>query len=399
MARPDVWMPFYGEDYTTKTAHCSAVERGAYMDLIWACWKRKNSLPVDDGQLMRLARCTPDEWATARATVMAFFYRDGEQYRSKRVGEELAEATARYERKVAAGRAGGVAKALGAHKESPSNARGVPVAMPYDKGTQPQPHSTYVETKEANASLVRERPAKKSTSLPEGWIPNERNVSDAEARGYSAAHIRELAEHFRDHHRAKGTTSRDWNASWRTWLANDKRFNPERLGRGRAAGNRQGAGNIVDVVARLKAKADLEGQNDGRGMGRGGDGLRASGEHSGGNDGEGAGAGGIVLEADEASRMYRAAWGVETADGAEAGIDGQHGGAASGVLPEADGIPIGRGAEGAYDAGGSQQMVAGLGGIEGAAGTARLAAAEAFGGDDLEIPDFLDRRHEIAGRA
>lgn len=382
----------YWRDFWADTGHLSPIEGWAYINLIGAYWTSGAPLANDDARLCRQAKVSAAEWRKVRATVIEFFNVSNDCLSHSRIDAELAAATEAYNRRRA-------------HIDSVNHRKrqllsAVTVAVNETvTGTQPQPHSTYVETKEANASLVRERPPKKSTSLPEGWIPNERNVSDAEARGYSAAHIRELAEHFRDHHRAKGTTSKDWDASWRTWLANDKRFNPERLGRGRTAGNRSSPGNIVDVVARLKAKADLEGQNDGRGMGRGGDGLRASGEHSGGNDGEGAGAGGIVLEADEASRMYRAAWGVEAADGAEAGIDGQHGGTASGVLPEADGIPVGRGAEGSHDAGGSQQMVAGLGGVEGTAGIAHIAAAEAFGGDDLEIPDFLDRRREIAGRA
>ncbi|GAA3271430.1 hypothetical protein GCM10020258_46430 [Sphingomonas yabuuchiae] len=40
--------------------------------------------------------------------------------------------------------------------------------------------------------------------------------------------IEEQVEHFIDLHTTKGTTSLDWQASWRTWVKNWKRFNGNR---------------------------------------------------------------------------------------------------------------------------------------------------------------------------
>lgn len=303
MARPDTWMPFYGDDYQADTAHCSAIERGAYSDLLWACWKRKNALPKNDVQLMRLARCTPDEWKQAKDTVMAFFTDNGDSYSHKRVGEELAIATERYQRKVAAGKAGGRASGQARTKHPLSNRSTTVQADVGEYPTQLQPHSPKGEIYEAKASY---RP-KRGTSLPTDWQPNERNTSDAAARGYNQSQIRELAEHFRDHHTAKGTTSKDWDASWRTWLANDKRFT--RNTSGKPGINRPMPGSVVDVVARLKARADLGGQGERGGVGRGGNGVQAPGVDF-GDTPEGACGGGRVIDADDAERMYRASRGA-----------------------------------------------------------------------------------------
>ena len=171
---------------------------------------------------------------------------------------------------------------------------------------------------EANASGERKRSAPKvGTRISPDWKPNERNLEDAKNRGYHAADIERLAQHFRDYHLAKGTVSKDWDASWRTWLANDAKFSAQR-GNGatgqQSRHNGSQPGSIVDLANRLKARAGVGGQNhrDG-GMGRGSEWVQAAGDER-DESGVGFGAGGIVLEADECERMHRSAGGTETAD-------------------------------------------------------------------------------------
>jgi hypothetical protein len=36
--------------------------------------------------------------------------------------------------------------------------------------------------------------------------------------------VEEVFQQFRDHHLTKGKTSKDWLASWRTWVGNCNRF-------------------------------------------------------------------------------------------------------------------------------------------------------------------------------
>lgn len=68
------------------------------------------------------------------------------------------------------------------------------------------------------------RPPRRSVALPPDWVPSERNISDAFDRNFTEEEIHEQAGAFRDHHLAKGTTFKDWDAGWRTWLANARRF-------------------------------------------------------------------------------------------------------------------------------------------------------------------------------
>jgi hypothetical protein len=59
-------------------------------------------------------------------------------------------------------------------------------------------------------------PPRRLFALPEGWVPNDRNLADARDRGFSEQEINREAAKFRDHHLARGTTFKDWDAAWRS---------------------------------------------------------------------------------------------------------------------------------------------------------------------------------------
>lgn len=90
----------------------------------------------------------------------------------------------------------------------------------------PEPSRTI---KEPSLSLVPSAPQpkakpKNASSLPDNWVPSDRNLADAYERGFNDQEIFDVATRFRDYHLAKGTRFKDWNAGWRTWLGNERRF-------------------------------------------------------------------------------------------------------------------------------------------------------------------------------
>lgn len=64
------------------------------------------------------------------------------------------------------------------------------------------------------AQAPEPKPAKRATQLPPEFYPNETGVRYAEEHRVNLA--TEL-QSFRNHHLAKGTTFKDWQAAWRTW--------------------------------------------------------------------------------------------------------------------------------------------------------------------------------------
>jgi hypothetical protein len=92
----------------------------------------------------------------------------------------------------------------------------------------------------------------RAVSLPDEWCPSEKNIADAEARGFTHEEINHEADRFRDYHLARGSSFKDWNAAWRTWLGNAKRY----AGRGvvsqpHAVSGRKGT-SLASIVAQRR---------------------------------------------------------------------------------------------------------------------------------------------------
>lgn len=73
--------------------------------------------------------------------------------------------------------------------------------------------------------------AKRATQLPDDWQPNPKHVELASEAGLD---LDVETVQFRDHHTAKGSTFKDWDAAFRTWLRNAVEF-----GRGRRPPRKQ----------------------------------------------------------------------------------------------------------------------------------------------------------------
>lgn len=129
-----------------------------------------------------------------------------------------------------------------------------------DRSTDRRTDGRTVESARVDASAAdpaesvpekKPRAVKRSTSLPEGWVPSARNVSDALDAGFTMEELENEASRFRDYHLAKGTRFKDWDAGWRTWLRNAREFGSRRsVAGGSSAGPGGRGGGIAGAVAR-----------------------------------------------------------------------------------------------------------------------------------------------------
>lgn len=126
-----------------------------------------------------------------------------------------------------------------------------------DKGevkTQKPEARSQIEKEEPDGSSKKPRdpPEKhrRAVSLPEGWVPSDKNILDAKSRNFTDEEIRHEAERFRDYHLAKGTTFKDWDAGWRTWLGNARSFG--QASRSQANNPGRGGSSIASIVARRR---------------------------------------------------------------------------------------------------------------------------------------------------
>lgn len=70
----------------------------------------------------------------------------------------------------------------------------------------------------------RKRGATSKRQLPDDFAPNDTNRRIAAERGLD---LRAVFEQFADHHRAKGSTMKDWHLAFNTWLRNERPRRPE----------------------------------------------------------------------------------------------------------------------------------------------------------------------------
>lgn len=101
------------------------------------------------------------------------------------------------------------------------------------------------------------RKAKRSVPIPEGWVPNEKNIEHALSKNFSHEEINHEADRFRDHHLAKGSVFKDWDAAWRTWIANSIQFRNRNLAFSAGAGRYGQGGGIAGVVARRRSAGQI----------------------------------------------------------------------------------------------------------------------------------------------
>lgn len=76
-----------------------------------------------------------------------------------------------------------------------------------------------------------EKPVKTSKravarTYPPDWKPDL--AFAVELLGVTELAAQQLADHFRDHHDARGSLFRSWPAAWQTWVRNEKKFAPGR---------------------------------------------------------------------------------------------------------------------------------------------------------------------------
>ncbi|MBU3675959.1 MAG: DUF1376 domain-containing protein [Chitinophagaceae bacterium] len=93
---PENFMPLWIADYLADTMHLTARQHGAYLLLLMYSWKQDRPLPKADAALRAIARVSEDEWQQDKDTILAFFCEGQDGLRQKRLEEERAEATERF---------------------------------------------------------------------------------------------------------------------------------------------------------------------------------------------------------------------------------------------------------------------------------------------------------------
>lgn len=236
------YIRFFGDDWLSGTNALSLEERGALVTIVALIASTGGPVPLDMDRLPRRFGCTK---AKTKKLINALQDQgkirviDGVIHQEKAENEtktaqkksEKATKTAHERWGKSEGKSNEINdELLQTHMRSHPHSicQPEPEPEPEVKGTL----SSSQKTEDLFAEPPPKKKPKRATSIPENWVPSDRNIADALSKNLTHQQIQIEGEKFRDYHLAKGTTYKNWDAGWRTWIGNAIKF----------AGGRNGSG-------------------------------------------------------------------------------------------------------------------------------------------------------------
>jgi len=244
-------MPMYWDAYIADTTHLTTLEHGAYMLLLGAMWRRNGWVPDDEKDLARILGLTVGKWKRVRERLSPFLMFENGEISQKNLLKIWKNTQEKIAKNKENGAKGGRAAAIKNNDLGQANA--TETLKP--NATIPEPEPEPEEKRDTNVSP--KKPVRRAMSLPDDWVPSEKNIQDAHAKDFTDLEIQNEADKFRDYHLAKGTTFKDWDAGWRTWLRNTRKFSANsRVVVGAFPQTSGFGGGIAGEVARRRAAGD-----------------------------------------------------------------------------------------------------------------------------------------------
>lgn len=153
-----------------------------------------------------------------------YVFNDWHQYQPTSA-EVKAARLAKSEKRAEAGRAGGIASGVARRANAqaePDQAGSKIEASGEANGKQNEAPSLPGPSLPSQPLVVT--PRKRATATPDLFPITEQMAAWGRANCPNVLHPNRETRQFLDHHRAKGSTMRDWTAAWRTWMTNAQKF-------------------------------------------------------------------------------------------------------------------------------------------------------------------------------
>lgn len=195
-------------DYAKKAGRLSMLQHGSYTLLIDSCYDREQ-FPTRDEAIEWTWASSTTEVEAVDFVLRKFFTLEDGVYVQKRIQEEIAE----YHAKSATNTRIAIERET---KRAANSTKRVPVVHEPPPNQEPLTINQEPEIK-PTADAVVKKPRR--CVLADGFEPNESGLQAAAGLVLAT----ELAA-FRNHHAAKGTLMADWQAAWRTWVGNARKF-------------------------------------------------------------------------------------------------------------------------------------------------------------------------------
>lgn len=273
----DPWFKFYASDWLAGTRGLTAAETGVYVTLIAMMYERGESIPRDDARLSRLCGCPKASFTRSLNALIdegKVTDTDGGLSNSRVEKERQCRAEKSQKASVSASKrwASQADKTERNQQKTDANAVKSQCELDANQNQIPEPEKKDTIVSQKNGTDLFDDPPpkpkpgpkpkpKRASEIPENWVPSDKNISDALSKNLSHQQITDEGEKFRDHHTARGTTFKNWDAAWRTWVSNALKFGAVRgpASQRRGMAGRDVAEEITTDAIRLASKAEAHG--------------------------------------------------------------------------------------------------------------------------------------------
>ena len=230
----------YPRDFIEGTIGMPFEIKCAYRVILDLIYMQGGNLPDDARYISGLLGCSIRKWKSIRAALV-------EADKVQVSGEFLTNYRAVKELET-------LAKLQDNQRENASQPRkNNGLGKPRQNQPEPEPEPEL----KRDTSVSPKKPVRRAVSLPDDWVPSQKNIQDARDKDFTDLEIQNEADKFRDYHLAKGTTFKDWDAGWRTWVRNARKFSANsRVVVGAFPQTGGFGGGIAGEVARRRAAGD-----------------------------------------------------------------------------------------------------------------------------------------------
>lgn len=234
--KADIWMPLYIGDYLANTSRLSTEQHGAYLLLLMDYWK-SGPPPDNDNILAQICKLSIENWLKNKAMLLAFFKIINGQLVHERVEEEILIANKRKITAQENGKNGGGNPNFGKGKANPYYKKDNPednpkitqdITQKINSSPSPSPSPLSLPSQTPNTIMSYKYDNKKNSGkgciFPDNFEVTEIMRDWATDKGVIVSKLPGLTEHFKNHHQAKGSVFKNWQAAWRTWVINSLKF-------------------------------------------------------------------------------------------------------------------------------------------------------------------------------
>jgi uncharacterized protein YdaU (DUF1376 family) len=217
------YLPLYVADYLLDTQPLSTNARGIWIDVLCLMWRdgQRGVMTKSIDDWCRTLRCSEADFLTA---IVEFLH----NLTCKVLKDDIKRTVRLTNRRMVRESKDRKLNRLYVQRHRSKNACKDNVsalsAVSSESDSESESESELREEKKDGIIVVdKPRPITKRASIfPDGFEPDER--AQTLAASYGLNPYKEVAA-FRDHHTAKGSVFKDWQAAFRTWLRNSLRFN------------------------------------------------------------------------------------------------------------------------------------------------------------------------------